>query len=188
MALQDILDAIVSDANRQIADARTAHQKRLSQLREESDRRLVKKKQDINAQREDKKRQMHMKGEAAMTVHRRNALLSTKRALLDHVYADIERQLAQQPPAKIKPLLQGLLAHIHGTGVIRPAKAHAALLADLLKGNARLTPGEPLQTSGGFVFVSEKEERDCTFATLVNDILRPQTEAAVAGQLFPPLS
>ncbi len=186
MALQDILDAITAEADQRIADARAAHQKRLSQLREESDRRLVKKKQDINAQREEKKRQMRLKADAAMAVDRRNALLARKRALLDAVYADMEAALAALPEARLRPLLDRCLDRIKGPGTIRPAAAHAPLLADLVKGRTGLTIGEPLDTSGGFLFVSDLEEHDETFAALIREQLRPRTEAAVAAALFPP--
>lgn len=185
MALQDILDAIIVEADTRIADARAAHQRNLSQLREESDRRLVKKKQDINAQREEKKRQMRLKGETAMSVHRRNALLTRKRALLDRLFGEIERQLAAQPEKIVRPFLERCLTHITGSGVIRPAQAQAMIIGALIKNRKDLTLGEPIPVSGGFLFVSEKEEHDFTFPTLIEQRLRPRTETHVAKQLFP---
>lgn len=188
MALQDILDAITAEADQRIADARTAHQKRLSHLREESDRRILKKKQDINAQREEKKRQIRMKGEAAVTVRRRNMFLARKRSLLDAVYAHAEEALVALPEKQLRPLLERCLDLIEEVGTIRPAKVHASLLDTLLHNRLHLTVGAPLDVSGGFLFVSDRAERDCTFATIVREQLRPRTETMAVTQLFLPHS
>lgn len=183
MALQDILDAIGSEIDKQIADARSAHQKQLSQIREESEQTLARKKQEITAQKERKKEQMRHKATSHAETLRRNAVLQKKRALLDNVYAAVTEELAKLPETKSERLLQACLARITTKGEIRPATAHAALLKRLAS-SEQFTVGEPIEAKGGFLFVSGKQEHDFRFETIVETIVRPRTELATSRSLF----
>ncbi|PIR52935.1 hypothetical protein COU76_04125 [Candidatus Peregrinibacteria bacterium CG10_big_fil_rev_8_21_14_0_10_49_10] len=183
MALQDILDAISAQADQQIADARSAHQKAITQLREASERSLAKKKQDMALHKEEKKRQLKAKTEAHAEAHRRNSILQTKQELLNRLFGKVTDALAALPDAEVEPLLAACLKTINLHGTLLPAKKHAALLRKIAP-SEQFTMGEETSARGGFLFVSEKQEADFTFEHLVQEALRPQMELEVSRDLF----
>ncbi len=75
------------------------------------------------------------------------------------------------------------LKSIHVKGTIHPSKASEAILKKLA--GDKFEMGKMIDAAGGFVFVAEKEERDCTFEFLVREALRPSTEVEAAHTLFP---
>jgi V/A-type H+-transporting ATPase subunit E len=182
MALQDILAAISVEADRQIAEARTAHQNALTQIRQQSEQSLDRKRQDISAQKEQKLEQMRRKAEVHADTQLRNAQLQKKREILDRIYQKAIESLSQLPDKDVEALLKACLESIHDKGEIRPTKKHVALMQRLVGGD--LTLGDPVEGAGGFIFVSEKREQDFRFETLVQDVLRPKTELELAHSLF----
>jgi len=185
MALPDILAAISSQADEQIAKERSAHQKRLSLIREESERRIAKRKQEIAAQKEERKEQLHMKAVSHSAMTRRNAELTKKQELLDDLYALVLKNLLSLPEKEVETLLKTCLKTIKGNGEIRPSKAHENILKRIAA-SEKFSFGKPIESAGGFVFVSEREEHDCRFEHLVSAFLRPQTEVEAARTLFSP--
>lgn len=183
MALQDILDAITKQADAQIAQERSASQKRISALREESERNTAKKKQEIAQQKEERKEQMLKKAEAHSTMTQRNAELQKKQELLDNLYTLVVKQLASMPAESVEALLKHCLKAIKVKGEIHPSKAHRDILKKIAP-SERFSIGEDVSASGGFVFVSDREEHDCTFEHLVAETLRPATEVETAHALF----
>lgn len=181
MALQDILAAITAEADKRIADARKAQQNRLTDIREKSEQHIAKRKQEIAMQKQEKQDQMLMKAQAHAQITKRNAELSKKQELLDAVYGDVVDHLCSLSGAELETFLKACLEQIQGSGTIRPSATHADLLKKLA-GN--FTIGEPVEAKGGFVFVSEKQERDYTFEHLVHAYLRPATEVETANSLF----
>ncbi|PIR48327.1 hypothetical protein COU80_05145 [Candidatus Peregrinibacteria bacterium CG10_big_fil_rev_8_21_14_0_10_55_24] len=183
MALADILVAISSHADQRIAEARTVHQKHLTQLREASERAIAGKKQSIAQQKEQRKNQLKAKAENHAAMVKRNALLRKKRELLDSTYAAVTEKLSALPPNTVEPLLRACLKSIRGKGIIHPARKHADLLKRLAD-SAQFSMGEPIDAAGGFLFSSLKQEQDCTFEHLISEVLRPQTELEVSRSLF----
>ncbi len=183
MALSDILAAISAQADEQISRERSAHQKRLSLIREESERRIAKRKQEIALQKEERKEQLHMKAVSHSVMTRRGAELKRKQELLDDFYALVLQKLAALPEKEAEALLKQHLQTIRSSGEIRPSKAHENTLKRIAP-SERFSFGKPIASVGGFLFVSEKEEHDCTFEHLVASYLRPQTEVEAAKALF----
>lgn len=184
MALHDILVAIQAEADRAIADAKSAHQRRLSALREESERRLAALRQRIAVQREEKKANMRRKVEALAVVEQRNAVLGKKKELLDRFYArDVVRELTALPKEQQEALLKTWLERMtEKNGTLHPAKAHEALIRALA--GDRFAIGNPVEAAGGFLFVSPRQERDFTYEHIVASDIRPRTEVPVARALF----
>lgn len=183
MALTDILAAISTQADEQIAKERSAHQKRVSLIREESECRIAKRRQEIALQKEERKEQLHMKAVSHSAMTRRNTELKKKQELLDSLYVLILKKLAALPEKEAATLLKYHLQTIRGSGEIRPSKAHENTLTRIAP-SERFSFGKPIASVGGFLFVSEKEEHDCTFEHLVASYLRPQTEVEAAKSLF----
>lgn len=183
MALQDILNAISEQADKQIADARSTHQKALTQMREASERSLAKKKQEIAVQKEQKKIQLKAKAHAHAESAKRNTVLIKKQELLDRLFAKVTAELSTLPENKVEELLRTCLKHIAQKGTVHSSKKHAALLKKIAP-SEQFAMGKESNALGGFLFVSDKQEYDFTFEHLVEEILRPQTELAISHELF----
>lgn len=183
MAIQDILSAIIVDADHRINDAAADHRKRMKEMREESERALSQKRIQINEQREQKKRNLKEKAESHARMLRTKALLTKKQEYMDQLYADVLNSLSELPKEKVEAFLKQCLGSIHGKGVIRASKAHEALVKKHLPDGCEMGPS--IDAVGGFSFESDTEEHDFTFEFLVNGILRPQTEISTSKQLFP---
>ena len=183
MALQDILDAISAQADQQITDARSAHQKALTQMREASERTLAKRKQEIAAQKEQKKLQLKAKTGAHAEAQKRNAVLTKKQELLDRLFTKITEELAAAPENEVEELLRVCLKKISLKGTIHASKKHSALLKKLAP-SEQFAMGEDSKSKGGFLFVSDTQDFDFTFEHLVEGTLRPQAELEVSRELF----
>ena len=179
---EDIIDAIVAQTDEQIAQHRSAHQKHLSELREKSERNVASKKQEVSRSKEERKEQMIAKAHAHAAMFVRNAELSKKQELLNTLYEEVGKKLGNLPKDKLEGILKKLLSQIHAAGSLNAAKPHADLVQTLASNN--FTVGETIDGVGGFVFHSDKQERDCTFEHLVLSVLRPATEVDSATSLF----
>lgn len=183
MALDDILSAITQETDKRITDAKDTHKKRLSSLREESERQLLRKKLEIDAQRKEKEKLMRAKAETYISLQQRNAILRKKQELLTRCYDEVKKELASLKPAGVEKLLKHFLQGIKSKGEIRPAKHHKELM-EKIADEKHFTIGKPIDASGGFLFISNKEEFDFTFENLVDNYLRPKTEVQVSHSLF----
>ena len=183
MALKDILEAIVAEADKQIEDARATHQKELSQIREESERRISGKKQDIAKQKEQRRTQLTAKAQAHSQSRKRNAILKKKKELLDKVYQKAAEKLSALPDGEVEALLRACVKTIKVKGEIHPSEKHHQILKKICPSDQFKMAGE-IRTSGGVKFVSEKQEEDFTFEHLIEHVLRPQTEIETSKSLF----
>ncbi|PIR54038.1 hypothetical protein COU75_02930 [Candidatus Peregrinibacteria bacterium CG10_big_fil_rev_8_21_14_0_10_42_8] len=183
MALQDILAAITADADRQIELARAAHQKELTAMREESERTIAKRKQEIAVQKQQKIAQLTAKAETHAASHKRNALLTQKKEVLDVIYALAVEELCKLPDSDAETLFRECLKKIKGKGEIHPSKKHADLLKKICP-SEQFRMKDPIHAKGGFLFISDKEEQDFTFENLIENTLRPRTELTIAHTLF----
>ncbi len=185
MALQDILAAISAQADQQIQRARSEHHKQLTKMREQSERAIATKKQDIALQKEQRKAQLTAKAENHAAMYIRNAELSKKQELLDRTYDNVIAELSKLPDEDLKRLIESCLKGIKGKGAIHPAKKHESLL-NKLADSSQLTIGESIDAKGGFKFISDTQEQDYTFEHLVSEVLRPKTELEISHLLFAP--
>lgn len=182
MAFHHILQALTSDADARIAAARTAQRAAIDAARADAENATLDRLAAIRAECERKKKNMERQVTAHAHMAARQAALAAKHRLVEDTYAKALEMLAGLDAKQTEALLSRLLASCPDGGVIRPAEPHAALLKKLA-GNREI--GDAVKASGGFVFVSDKAERDCTYDSLVRDVLRPATELDVASTLFP---
>lgn len=183
MALQHILDAIVGDADKRIADMTAAHKHYLKELRDESERRITRKRTQIGEQRDQKMRQMKEKTESHARMSRSKALLARRQEYMDRLYAEALDELVNLPKDKAEAFLKLCLKQIGGKGIIMPAASQEAMLKKILPDGCTL--GETIDAVGGFRFVSDKEEHDFSYEFLIQRLLREKTEVSVSEQLFP---
>lgn len=183
MALDDILQAITLQADQRLSAARTAHERRLAEMRELSDKEIERRTAEIDGQKTEKLNRMRQKIETASVLQARNAQLETKQSLVDDTYRSVIAAVVALPDERLEALFTACLKSIPSTGEILPAKKHAALLKRLAT-DVRFTVGEPIDAAGGFRFVSDDREVDCTIEALVDNVLRPATELDTAASLF----
>lgn len=183
MALQDILDSIIGEADKRIADATATHRERMKVLREENDRATMRKRTQIGEELEQKKRQLKEKAESHVRMVRNKALIAKKQEYMNDVYGQVLQQLSNMPKDTTEKFLKACLSHVHGKGVLSPSKTHEAFLKNLLPAGCEM--GKAISAAGGFIFSSEKEEHNFTFEFLVHDLLKPATEIQAAQLLFP---
>ncbi len=181
MAFNDILQALATATDAQIAAARTAKQESIAHTREQLDRDTSEKLAFFVSECERKKKNMERQIKAHTQMQGRQAAMTAKHLLMEQVYARVLQQLETMDAARTESFLRRLVEVCPSGGTIRPAKAHAAILQKIA-GNR--TIGESITASGGFIYESETSERHCTYDVLVRDILRPATELTVASTLF----
>lgn len=182
MALDDILQAITTHADSELAKARAAHEQRIAAMRETSRLEIERKESEIVGQKDRKLAHARQKADAYASTLVRHAALKAKQRALDDVYRSVATALAEAPESAIEPLLAACLKTLPAAGELRPARSHAALLKKLAHKDHAI--GEPIDATGGFVFVSKDRDVDCTFETLTERVLRPATELEISASLF----
>lgn len=183
MALQDILAAITAEADTRIEDARSAHQRALTQMREESERNLAKKKQELAVQKQQKMQVLEAKASTHAVTHKRNALLGKKKELLDRTYEKAIDALVKLDEKDTEALLRACIKQIKAKGVIHPSAKHEAMLKKICP-SEQFKIEKATDAKGGFLFVSDKEEHDFTYEQIIEQMVRPSTELAVSSILF----
>ncbi len=175
MPFHDLLNAIVSQTDADIARLKDEHIRRLDALKQETKNWITQREQDFVTRAGERKTELLAKAEAHAFQERRRKVTQYKRDLLDAVYQKTVAALTALPAPKTEQLLRNILESIPGTGVIHPTAAHRSILKKLVS-DARFTLGEDTAGSGGFLFRGEREERDCTYESLVKNTVRPRTE------------
>ncbi len=183
MSLQDILAAITIESDGRLSDARTAHQRALTQMREESEQRIAGKRQEVAASKQRRLKQLTAKAESHAHAQKRNTILRKKKELIDMTYREAVRAMANLPEKEVEALLRACIKLIKGKGSIHPSGKHEKLLKKICP-SEQFHLEKPTKAEGGFLFVSEKTERDFTFEHLVEHALRPQTELELSRLLF----
>lgn len=183
MALQDILAAITAQADKRITDTRTLHLRSLTQLREESERSLAKKKQELAVTKQQRMQQLEAKAHTHALAQKRNSILTKKKELLDQVYSEAVDELAKLSDKEIEPLLRACIKSITEKGTIYPSAKHADILKKICP-SEQFSMEKPTEAKGGFLFISKKQEQDFTLEHIIEESVRPSTELDVSQMIF----
>lgn len=181
MAFHDILQALEVNANGRISAARAAKEESVAHTREQLEQATSDKLSGIATEVDRKKKNMERQIVAHTQMNGRQAAMTAKRSLVEQTYAKALEALAAMNPAQTEEFLKRMIDACPEGGTIRPAQPHEAIVKKLA-GNREI--GASVKSRGGFVHETDASDRDCTYETLVNDILRPATELAVASTLF----
>lgn len=181
MAFHDILQALEADANARISAARAAKQESVARTRERLEQAASEKLAGIATEVDRKKKNMERQIVAHTQMNGRQAAMTAKRGLVEQTYAKALDLLAGMNPAQTEEFLKRMIDACPEGGVLRPAQPHEAIVKKLA-GNREI--GASVKSRGGFIHETDASDRDCTYETLVRDILRPATELAVASTLF----
>ena len=161
MALQDIIQAIKAQADKEISALEDAAKKEKASIKTKADAEIASFESELKDQASAKKASMKKKAETMVDMERRKLLLEEKRKALDIVYENVLTEVQALPKDKLKKLEDALKAKVKGQ-----------------KGETKASK------EGGFVFVSTQAEEDFTFAHLIQTMLRPETELEVSTKLF----
>ncbi len=181
MAFHDIIQALGADTDAAIAAARAKNERELEAMREKTNLSKVDRIAHIERERDRKMKNMERQILAHAQMSGRQAAMSAKHALMGKAYDAALEKLAALSPKQTEELLGKLIDACPADGTLRPTPVHAAIIKKLA-GNR--TIGDTVKAAGGFVYESDRADRDCTYEALVRDILRPATELDVAGILF----
>lgn len=181
MAFNDILRALDANAEARISAARKAKQESVARTREQLERTASEKVAALATEVERKKKNMERQIVAHTHMNGRQAAMTAKRGLVEQTYAKALDMLAGMNPAQTEEFLKRMIDACPEGGVIRPAQPHEAIVKKLA-GSRGI--GASLKSRGGFIHETDVSDRDCTYETLVRDILRPATELTVASTLF----
>ncbi len=182
MALSHIRQAITSEADSVIKSLTADHTSAVQTLKDAHKQSLQHVRTTISQQKTQKLHQLRSRAEGHASMLTRHAVLQRKQEILNDLYQSVAESLAKLPAADLEKLLHQWIDTLPEGGVILPAKPHAAILKKICGSKHEL--GESIPASGGFRYVGKRENRDCTFEFLVQEILRPETEIAIAAQLF----
>lgn len=184
MALQDIITAITSQADRDIAALREAHEHRVKDMRTQQKEAMASLRSTMLQEVEVRKSQLLQKVKTHAAVERRNRISAVKQAVVNAAFSEAIAILSSLPDEKIEPLLRACLQQIRGHGTLHASKRHAALLRKIAP-TERFTIDSVTDVIGGFRFVGATSEADYTFEHLVHGVLRRKKELDVARVLFP---
>lgn len=182
MALQDIIAAIVSQADQEIEQHRAKHRQEISLIKEEAARYLASKKQEINQQKELKKKQLFSKAQAHASSLKRNSALQNKQELLNGLYEEVLSKMSALPEKDTEKILVACLKKLSKSGTIYPAKKHESIIKKLAETGFKF--GEAINSKGGFLFESATQEKDFTFESIIKNYVRPATELEFSHSLF----
>lgn len=182
MALTHIRQAITSEADVTIKGLAADHAATVQSLNDAHKQAMQTLRTSLLQQKTQKLHQLRSRAEGHAGMLTRHAVLQRKQEILNDLYTSVADSLAKQPEAQLEKMLRSWIDTLPEGGTILPAKAHAAVLKKLCGSKYEL--GEPVHARGGFRYVGKKEDRDCTFEFIVQEVLRPETEIAIATQLF----
>lgn len=184
MALHDLLQSIVHEADQQIAAAKEAHAARLQSMTTEHTAALERFRKTTNDRLQQKKRSLREKAESLGRISAGKMLLEHKNAALDALYETVLKELLALPKDELKAFFTRCLGQMEDAeGTLHAAPEHEAVLRTLA--GPSLKVGEPLKgTKGGFTVSTAKREWNFTFEFLVRQALRPATDIAIASRLF----
>lgn len=184
MALHDLLQSIVHEADQQIAAAKEAHAARVQAMTADHTAALDRFRKSTQDRLQQKKRSLREKAESLGRISAGKVLLERKNAELDGLYDAVLEELKGLSKEQLKDFFSHCLKQIDDTeGTVHAAPQHEALIKELA--GKTFSEGAPLKgATGGFTVSTPKREWNFTFEFLVQHMLRPATEIDAASRLF----
>lgn len=182
MSFKHLLQSIVTEADRRVADAEKAHLDAMHALEAAHDKALESIRANAQDRLSERKRSLREKAESLGRISASKLLLKTKNAEIDAVYHAVLAELKKSDKAELESFFRKAL-ELAGEGTIRASKEHEAMLKKIAGKGFEM--GETLPKSdGGFTVSTPTKEWDFTFDFLVCQSLRPATEVEAAAALF----
>jgi vacuolar-type H+-ATPase subunit E/Vma4 len=187
MALQDILNHILAEAEQKAADIAAAAQAEADELVKTAESEAEAEQAALKKAAIEKAEQMQTKVQNMVVHQQKSQTLETKRRVVDEVFTEALAALQKISNAEKEHIYARMLSSIdETTGAIHPAQNDEALLKQVLKKSGKdFTVAEPIESVGGFHFVGQTLEIDFRFEEVLRTTVRPQVEKEVIDLLFP---
>jgi V/A-type H+-transporting ATPase subunit E len=186
MAITDITNAIIKEAEKQASDIVAQAHVKTQKIEKDWEEKIVAKKQELIAGAQNKARQKVMQTEFKLHSSIQTELLNQKRKLLDKVYNSVAKKLSGLSDDQYVSLMEKLIDELPGKdGELFSTRDKEDLLKKALKksGKSFEINKETVPGTGGFIFRSKEVEIDNTVNSLVED-MRQKTELEVSKKLF----
>jgi len=188
MALQDIIQKIQKDLEKDLAKIEKEEKEELREI----DKEFVQSKKDLEKKKEkrvkEKAKGIEQKMATLLSMESRSKLLKEKIDLIEKVFQKAIDELCKFPDGEYKKVLAVLMKKLpEGEGEIVSVSGREKITEEALReaGKSGYTLGKASSAiKGGFIMKTGKIEIDNSFTTLVNQILKDEVETEVAGVLF----
>ena len=187
MALTDILQKILEEADDKVADIKAITEKEEKELKANYKKMTEDKISEIESNKTKKKEDVDRKMSTLAKMEKRNQLLSAKQENVNKKFEEALAGICNFEDSKIENLLVALIKKLPKVdgGEITPAKGKKAITEKALKeAGSEYSVGEEGLFKGGFILKSEKMEVDYTFEGIVLKNLKSKIIPQVAEKLF----
>ncbi len=188
MALADILEKIVKDAEMHAEELKIAEDNEVKKIAEKNEQDLAKQEKELAKRTEEIKAEMAAQALLQAKMNARTENLKQKRAIIEQALKETQTRLEKIDNADYEKLLHGLLKEISAEfteAEITPATGREKETKNALKDFANLklanTSGK---FKGGFIAKAQGAEVDATFENLVMHTYRGQLELIISKELF----
>lgn len=187
MALLDIIQKIVSDAEKSAAEMVANAEIEAASIRTSGETEAKEEEYKIEEMGKKKGEQIRKKVENLAAHQKKSAILAEKRAVLIEVFEGAKKEVANLPQQEKERILTSLLSEItEAEGVIHPTKSDVNIIEPAMKkAGKNFKMGELVSGMGGFQFVSPNLEMDFRFNVLLDRELSKKLEGELSILLFP---
>lgn len=187
MSLADILAKIEKEGDHKIANINKEAEKVIKQITKEYSQKRTQLEKELAAKTEEKAEKLHEKARILAKMEAKNALLKTKRALINKTFDQTIANLAKSE--KYTQFLVHLLKKAHAEfkeGTVTPAHGkEKETEAAIKEANVNFTlASHSSKIAGGFILESGQVEVNFSFEDLLLKQFRDQIEPVVIQTLF----
>ena len=186
MALQDILNKILADAESKAANIKAEAETRAQAITADAKVEAEKQAEIIKTAGKQKAEVMQRKAASAVTRQDKHKTLQVKQQLINETYELAAEQLKKLSNAEKEHIFARMLAAINTTsGVILPASNDAALLKTVVQKSGKdFKLGNETEAIGGFIFIGDTLEMDFRFEEILRTEVKPKLEREITKILF----
>lgn len=185
MALSDIINAIVSEAETEATDIQNKADAQIKNIYEKLEADITAAQTATAAETERRQHTMEQKIAAHVQSEYKREEVALKTRMLKEVQAKALQKLQSLPEQEQVQMVQNILADIGETGTIHPAKGQKELVEKAIKAaDKSFDMGDEADIAGGFLFVGEKVDIDGSYEALLKTQIMPSVESEVTAILF----
>jgi len=189
MALSDLIEKIVSEANKKAAFMKQVSDGEVKKILEEANKKAELQKEAIDKKADEKSSSVLGKAKILASMESRSELLKGKREIIDSAYTNVLKGLREMDSSKYTELIAKMLKTLSGNTssgsllipVSRKKETEQAIKDAKVSFEIKDSTDD---FAGGFILFNDDVEFNFSFSYLINKIIRPTTELDVAQVLF----
>ena len=189
MALSDIIQKIIDEANKKSAFMKQVANDEIQKIQQEAQEKAEIRRREIADSTEIKCQSVLGKTRILAKMENDSLLLKEKRAVIDSVYAAAKKELSGMSSADYSKLLVSMLKNASesmpkGNLIVSSGQKKQVEEAAEKAGAEYHVKEESSSFDGGFIVYDSKTEMNFSFDYLIDRVLRPATELEVVNILF----